>query len=91
MEFINSATKSKYVIQDGTIKWYDTKKDKLQEIIFIDRIDWLWILSDKSAFMLINKLELHFGNQQVDIIAESYEQAHQMADVILEEKKKLQN
>ena len=87
MEF--EAVNGKYVIEDGFIKWFD-KKGKLQEVIFIDRINWIWLLGDANKILLLgNIVQIHMNDKELDLYAKEFDQAKQMLDAILEEKRKL--
>ena len=89
MEFI--VTNGKYIIEKGIIKHID-KKDKLLKAIFIDKINWIYLYGDDSKFSLIvNKVQLHMNHEIVDLIAEDYNQANEILDAILEEKRKMIN
>ena len=89
MEF--TVINGKYIIENGIIKHID-KKDKLLKVIFIDKINWIYLYGDDSKFSLIvNKVQLHMNHEIVDLIAEDYNQANEMLNAILEEKRKMIN
>ena len=89
MEF--TVINGKYIIENGIIKHID-KKDKLLKVIFIDKINWINLYGDDSKFSLIvNKVQLHMNHEIVDLIVEDYNQANEILDAILEEKRKITN
>lgn len=89
MEF--TVINGKYIIENGIIKHID-KKDKLLKAIFIDKINWIYLYGDDSKFSLIvNKVQFHMNHEIVNLIAEDYNQANEILDAILEEKRKITN
>lgn len=57
VEFISN--NSRYIIEDGFIKRLE-KKDKLLEVVFIDKINWIWLLGDYGV-LSICKVQLHMN------------------------------
>lgn len=87
VEFISN--NSRYIIEDGFIKWLK-KKDKLLEVVFIDKINWIWLLGDYGV-LSICKVQLHMNDEIVELFAKDYDQAKDMLETILEEKRKMRN
>ena len=80
---------SRYIIEDGFIKRLE-KKDKLLEVVFIDKINWIWLLGDYGV-LSICKVQLHMNDKIVELFAKDYNQAKDMLETILEEKRKMRN
>ena len=55
LEFLNKATKDKYIIEDGKITTID-KKGVLRQVNFIKEISWIWSTADDSAFNVLKRL-----------------------------------
>lgn len=87
MEFI--LNDSKYIIEDGLIKWLK-KKDKLLEVVFVDKINWIWLSGDYGA-LSVCKVQLHMNDKIVELFAKDYDQAKEMLETILKEKRKMKN
>mgnify|MGYP000386415453 CR=1 FL=1 len=87
VEFISN--NSRYIIEDGFIKRLE-KKDKLLEVVFIDKINWIWLLGDYGV-LSICKVQLHMNDKIVELFAKDYNQAKDMLETILEEKRKMRN
>ena len=87
VEFISN--NSRYIIEDGFIKRLE-KKDKLLEVVFIDKINWIWLLGD-YGLLSICKVQLHMNDKIVELFAKDYNQAKDMLETILEEKRKMRN
>ena len=87
VEFISN--NSRYIIEDGFIKRLQ-KKDKLLEVVFIDKINWIWLLGDYGV-LSICKVQLHMNDKIVELFAKDYNQAKDMLETILEEKRKMRN
>lgn len=87
VEFISN--NSRYIIEDGLIKRLE-KKDKLLEVVFIDKINWIWLLGDYGV-LSICKVQLHMNDKIVELFAKDYNQAKDMLETILEEKRKMRN
>ena len=87
VEFISN--NSRYIIEDGFIKRLE-KKDKLLEVVFIDKITWIWLLGDYGV-LSICKVQLHMNDKIVELFAKDYNQAKDMLETILEEKRKMRN
>lgn len=82
MEFIIKGTK--YIIEDGIIKNFN-KKGELKQIIFIDKINWIYRYGD---YGITSKLQLHMNGEKIDLITKDFDQAKDMLNTILEEKLK---
>lgn len=87
VEFISN--NSRYIIEDGFIRRLE-KKDKLLEVVFIDKINWIWLLGDYGV-LSICKVQLHMNDKIVELFAKDYNQAKDMLETILEEKRKMRN
>ena len=87
VEFISN--NSRYIIEDGFIKRLE-KKDKLLEVVFIDKINWIWLLGDYGV-LSICKVQLHMNDKIVELFAKDYNQAKDMLETVLEEKRKMRN
>ena len=87
VEFISN--NSRYIIEDGFIKRLE-KKDKLLEVVFIDKINWIWLLGDYGV-LSICKVQLHMNDKIVELFAKDYNQAKDMLETILAEKRKMRN
>lgn len=84
MEFLNSATKEKYVIEDGIIKTFN-KKGILCQVVFIKNISWIWnTATSDSVFNAIKRLEIHTGSKDdpLPIYVDSIAQAEEVLNEI---------